>query len=505
MTNGLRIRLIRAFFIIISVYSITAFAILGVHFTVVESYKGVLDNIILEHQLIETVSNLITSYNSYFRHPNAENLETYRNNKAMIESTFLDLDNKNRSEESRVSYDGLKNTIRSVIAETDAGTTLINSENITGASLFYDEANNKYRFALENATTLVMKELDHTRELEEKMQRFYLASSTLLIAILITVIIGAFAYAISFTETVTGPLIKLTNLARDIAKGDIDLNVENNLIKKENEIGVLAESFAIMVTNLRQNIKSLDERNKDLDKLNDELAGMKLKTEFLHIINHQLRTPVSALRGYLELWKDNKFEKFSPERQAEMKKNILIASDQLASIVNSMVDALELESEGKKISLDLSDINLFDLINEIYKTNFAHGFNDKNIQFSLKGDSELLIRSDRKYLESIISNLIDNSLKYTGSGKISALILRENSNAIVKISDTGIGLTEEDKIRLFQKFVRSEEATKMSPGGSGLGLYIVKKMVDLLHGTIAVESAGRGKGTSFIVSLPIKI
>ena len=505
MANKLRQKLIKAFLVIITIFSVTAFSILITHFTVVESYKSISDNIILEYKLTQLSSVLINSYTDYFRHPINENLQTYEKAKSDIKSIFSQLDNKNRSIDSETSYEGLKNTIQSVVSETDAGISLVTSGNITGASLFYEEATKKSRFASENAATLVMNELANAEKIGENVQNLYFMISTVMIAVLIAVIIGAIIYAISFAETVTSPLTKLTTLAMDIAKGNLDLNVEKNLMQGETEIGVLAESFNTMVGSLRKNIKSLDERNKELDKLNEELAGMKLKTEFLHIINHQLRTPVSALRGYLELWRDDKFEKFSPERQAEMKLNILSASDQLASIVNGIVDALELESEGKKIVLELSDINLFSLTNEIYKTDFIHQFKEKKIEFSLEGDSDLSIKSDRKYLESIISNLLDNSVKYTHAGKVSVSIEKKEKNAIIRVSDTGIGLTEEDKIRLFQKFVRSEEAIKISPGGSGLGLYIAKKMVDLLHGKISVESSGRDKGTSFIVTLPTKI
>ncbi|MDD4931092.1 MAG: ATP-binding protein [Candidatus Colwellbacteria bacterium] len=510
MINSLRSKLIGAFLVVITVFSAAIIAILISYFTIVRSYQEVSDNIFSEYKLTKATSDLVNLYSAYFKQPTGANRLAYDSKKEEIDFLITHLDTVIINKESADNYEGLKNTIYSVIEKTDAAVIAVDKGDIIGTTALLNEANHIYSFAEANATALVMKELGFAEGLQVRIERLYLFTSVGIVILFLIIIIGCFIYSISFAKKVTSPLVELTSLAEGITKGNIKLDVKKSLMDKETEIGVLAKSFNVMVKSLRKNIDRLDKaktdleaRNEELDRLNSVLAGLKLKTEFLHIINHQLRTPISALRGYLELWRDGKFEKFAPDKQTEIKQNILIASDQLSSIVNSMVDALELEAEGKEVKLEISEIDLKKLVSDIYTADFKTQFEDKKLSFRLSSGDIPKIRSDKKYLESIIGNLIDNGLKYTNKGGIDISLSSSDKNVIIEVRDTGIGLTESDKARVFQKFVRSEEAVKLSPGGSGLGLYIAKRMVDILKGDIEVSSEGRGKGTAFVVKLPI--
>lgn len=346
------------------------------------------------------------------------------------------------------------------------------------------------------------------------------------IFILIGLVFALVIFGLLFylTTIIQNPLNKLMMGIEELGHESFDYRID---IQTKDEFGKLANSFNQMAENLKKSrdkianyskeleqkveerthdLKNakvlLEDKNQELDRINKVLKGLKLKTEFLHVINHQLRTPISAMRGYLEFWKTGKYKKFPLKKQEEIKNNIIIASDQLAGIINNMVDALELEMEEKEIKLDLKKINLKQLVEEIYKVDFKQHFQNKKIGFELNSEKEPIIQTDKNFVSTIIFNLLDNALKYTLSGKIKVRLDSNGNYAIIEVKDMGIGLTESDKTILFQKFARSEEATKISPTGSGLGLFIVKKMIEILHGEITVKSQGRNQGSTFTVKLP---
>jgi signal transduction histidine kinase len=511
MQNGIKARLTRAFLIITVAFLVANIIIIGMHYSSVEAYRRISDKMILEYKLAETTEQMISAYDTFFKNIGEETKKEYRKNADEIENIFSQLDQVIVNKQSRSDYEGLKNTIRSVIEETDAGVNGILSGDISQTSLHYDEANRLYVFVKDNTSKLLTDELKDAQELQKSATQFYIVSFIIMGLVFIVAILQNVFYFTGFIKKLTYPLLRLTGLAGLIAGGRLDLSVEENLMQEKSEIGELSKSLNLMLISLKKNIENLNKakndlksRNHELDELNKLLTGLKLKSEFLHIINHQLRTPISAMRGYLDFWKTGAVNKFSPEKQEEMKKNIIIASDQLASIVNNMIDALELEADGKEMKLDLATIDIKKFIEEIYEVDLKDSFEKKGIGFKLNAKNIPAIQSDRKYLTVIVSNLLDNALLYTLKGDVKVDVKIVKDKLEIRIKDTGIGLNEDDKIKLFQKFVRSKNAVKISPAGSGLGLYIVKRTTDILKGDIKAESEGTDKGTTFIINLPQK-
>jgi len=354
---------------------------------------------------------------------------------------------------------------------------------------------------------LSMRYLVSNTSLNERMNEIYKQIALTVIPLMVLIIL----VVVFFTVPLIRPIRGLTQAVEKIRGGDLNVKIDT---KSKDEIGQLAVNFNEMSEELKKLYETLEEKvrmrtrelenkNQELNKLNKELEGLKLKTEFLQIINHQLRTPISAIRGYLDFWKTGVYEKFPPQKQEEIKGNIISASEQLAIIVNNMIEALQLEADGSVAKLDISDIDIKGLIEEIYKVDFEKKCIEKKLFFKLNAQDVGTIQSDRKYLTAIISNLLDNAFKYTLQGGVEITIVRDNTTIEIRVKDSGIGLNEEDKLKLFQKFVRSKTAIKISPTGSGLGLYIVKKMTDILHGKINVMSNGTDQGATFIIKLPI--
>lgn len=262
-------------------------------------------------------------------------------------------------------------------------------------------------------------------------------------------------------------------------------------------------SFAIenarLYFDMEQEVK---ERTLELRQINRRLEDLlEIKSEFLDIASHQLRTPTSIIRGMLSMVIDGSAGK----RREEFIHDSFEASERLTTIINDLLEATEME--GKELSVSLKKTSLFDLLLKSINF-FQEPAEGKGLELIFKPAPNLraspLIRLDRERFRSAIDNLIDNAVKYTLQGSVTISALQTAAKATITISDTGIGLSQADIGKLFQKFTRGETASRMVPNGSGLGLFIVRKIIEAHGGKVEVESPGQGKGTTFTISLPIE-
>ena len=262
---------------------------------------------------------------------------------------------------------------------------------------------------------------------------------------------------------------------------------------------------------LRKAYRKINRYAKDLEKLNLKLENanrkfedlLKMKDEFLHITSHQLRTPLTAIRGMVSMWYEGSFDNLSKRKKKEMLKNICMSAERLNNITNDMLDALELE--GGIFKFQFKKMSLEKAIKETIST-LKYDYNKKGLylNFEMKNKKDLLISAEPNYARQIFSNLIDNACKYTNKGGIDISVKKSGKYAKITIKDTGIGVGKKDQKRIFQKFVRSKEAIAENVSGSGLGLFIVKKIVKAHYGKIEFYSEGKGKGSTVEVYLPIK-
>jgi signal transduction histidine kinase len=252
----------------------------------------------------------------------------------------------------------------------------------------------------------------------------------------------------------------------------------------------------------------LEKINKKLEdevekRTKDIVALSQIKTEFLRIVNHQLRTPVSIVKSMLSMIIEGSIK----EKEIKGCLNEIYSSvERLESILDDLLTAQELV--GTKPTLNLSFCNLEELILKVIEK-FSVSAQQKNLSLSFEKEGQLpkLILLDKDKVEKILKKLIDNAIFYTEKGeiKIKTQIVKKDKKEFIQIfvKDTGIGITDDDKKHLFKIFSRGKEAEKIHPNGSGLGLYIVNEYVKLHKGKIEVESEGRNKGTTFIVNLPV--
>lgn len=241
---------------------------------------------------------------------------------------------------------------------------------------------------------------------------------------------------------------------------------------------------------------------KNLEIANEHLRVLdKQKSDFVSIASHQLRSPVTAITGYSSMLIEGTYGTL-PLNVIEVLGKVYQSSRNLAVIIDDFLTISHIE-QGK-MTYKFETVEMKKII-EALIDEFLPVANDKGlfIHFTTDGYDEYNITGDFGKIRQVLSNLVDNAIKYTISGGIEIRITKDFAlrKTRIMVKDTGIGLSKESISALFQKFSRAKEVQKVYTDGSGIGLYIGQELVKAHHGRIWVESEGEGKGASFFVEL----
>ncbi len=300
---------------------------------------------------------------------------------------------------------------------------------------------------------------------------------------------------------VVRPLEALRRGVERIGKGDLDHRLD---LKTGDEIEILADEFNEMAKHLRDAYTGLEdkvvERTQELTIANEKLGeASQLKSQFLANVNHELRTPVSAIIGYAHLVLRATEGQIS-RLQRENLKDLLRNAERLLNQIDSLLEFSKIEAG--KVEVHLEPVKVNEVIQGAIST----------IEPTLNGGSVRIVReiapgipalnTDREKLRQIILNLLDNAVKFTERGEIKISASQQNGSFKLAVSDTGIGIGKEDLNEIFEEFHRGDSSSTKNFRGTGLGLAIVKQFVNLLGGEVAVESEV-GKGSVFTVTLPL--
>jgi signal transduction histidine kinase len=247
---------------------------------------------------------------------------------------------------------------------------------------------------------------------------------------------------------------------------------------------------------LRKEVASLKRQNDELVQLN------KSKDEFIAITSHQLRTPATGVKQYLGLLLEGYSDPLT-ENQKVLLQKAYDNNDRQLNIVDDILRVAQIDLEKIILRKAATDINkLVEDGISVLKEKFNRL--EQKVQFKKKNDP-IEASVDKKQFQLVIENLLENAANYTpDGGNIDIETSVENGAAIIKIADSGIGIDSEDFSKLFQKFSRIQNQFSNAVSGTGLGLYFCKKIVELHHGTIQVEST-LNRGTTFTITVPVKL
>jgi PAS domain S-box-containing protein len=285
-----------------------------------------------------------------------------------------------------------------------------------------------------------------------------------------------------------------------ITKNGLSIPVElsSRVIEYDGKTAILA--LARDITERKRAERKLNEYANELAKANEELKSLdKMKDEFLSNVSHELKTPLTSIKGYSNIIYEETLGKLNDEQKKTMN-TIVRNSERLRRIVESLIYMSM--SQAGKIEYSFEPVQISKVIDDaIEDTNFE--INKKGLILN-KNVSENIpqINGDKAKLTDMLTNLLDNATKFTSSGgEITVEAFEEDEHIHIKVTDTGVGIPEDLIPYLFQRFYQIDSSIRRKYGGTGLGLYICKLIVDAHYGNIWIDSI-EGKGTTVHVKLP---
>ncbi|ADC51737.1 two-component sensor histidine kinase [Alkalihalophilus pseudofirmus OF4] len=285
------------------------------------------------------------------------------------------------------------------------------------------------------------------------------------------------AVIVSFylSKRLTNPIMKAQELTREIASGRLDVDVPISTSK--DEVSILLSDISIMAISLKE---YRDERQ-----------------QFLTNISHDLRTPLTYIKGYSALLKDQQLE---PPVVKEQSNIIYQEASRMEHLVQDLFHLMKYEEGSFHLDVERTDLKgFFDQIQTKLKLDI------QSKQLNLKvhaANDDMYVAIDRGQFERAVMNLLSNAIRHTQpGGEINVALTRETQRCMIEIRDNGTGIPEKDLDRIWERFYRVDSSRSTKLGGSGLGLAITKEIIHLHHGLISVSSK-MGEGTTFIIEIP---
>ncbi|MES2526988.1 MAG: HAMP domain-containing sensor histidine kinase [Bdellovibrionota bacterium] len=294
------------------------------------------------------------------------------------------------------------------------------------------------------------------------------------------------------------PIILMTSHAERIFSAEKIIE----MFSRTGSISILERPFRIvtLLATVRLAMKTRQRQYQVRDLMKQQELAVNQRDEFLSIASHELKTPMTSLKLQVQTRKKllERGDKsvFDPDKVTSLIEITDRQVNRISRLVDDMLDISRIVNG--KLSLNLEEVELRQLVMEVYK-NLAHEFETADCDVTFRMEEEILVRCDRYRMEQVITNLFSNAIKYGACKPVTVSMVRENNHAVVSVTDSGMGIAEENYDRIFDRF---ERATGGSISGLGLGLYITKQILDMHKGTISVKST-LGKGSTFTFKIPL--
>lgn len=300
------------------------------------------------------------------------------------------------------------------------------------------------------------------------------SSRLTLINVLILTSIFTIVDALRRKYTVERPVKRILNATHRLTEGDFSVRIEPlHGINSNNELDLIINNLNTMA---------------------EELGGIEtLRSDFIASVSHELKTPLAVIQNYATMMQSTAL---TEEKRIEYAKTISDASRKFSELVTNILKLNKLDNQ--QIYPEVSEYNLSEQLRECL-LNFESVWEKKSLIIETDIDEDVCIKADAELLFLVWNNLISNAVKFTGDGgKILVSLKQSNGGAIIKVSDTGCGIAPEVRGRIFEKFYQGDNSHSVQ--GNGLGLALVKRVVDITGGEISVEST-LGQGSTFTVKL----
>jgi len=315
----------------------------------------------------------------------------------------------------------------------------------------------------EKILSLHWKQLNGDNQLNSELYSYFkdnIYRAIIFSALLVIFFIIVLSFILS--KKITRPIIEIKNAALDVAQGNYQQNIKS---KGDDELTELIEAFNLM--------------SRKLLKLE------KIRKESTSDLAHELRTPLTTIKGYLEALEDGKM-KADQQTIKEMQEE----SQRMAILVEKLNEFAN--AQNKIFNLNEEKLNLTPIIKKIIKQQNGY-INKKNIDLKLELESKLYVKGDKDSLFQIFNNIIENAIKYNKiNGKIVIRNAIDKDNLIIQIKDSGIGISKENLPYIFERFYRADKSRNSKNQGTGIGLAVVKELMDAHQGKIEVESGESG-------------
>jgi signal transduction histidine kinase len=245
--------------------------------------------------------------------------------------------------------------------------------------------------------------------------------------------------------------------------------------------------------------REVERQTRELKQANEDLTKLdKAKSDFISIASHQLRTPLTAIKGFASMILEGSYGRTTKVVSDKLEK-IYESAERLIRLVNDLLDLSHME--GGKMEFNFEKISLTQMVKSVAEELDIQAQKKKlKLTVSLP-EREIFVKADEQKLRQVVMNLIDNAVKYTEKGKVDVAIKEMEGKVLFSVKDTGMGMKPEELTSLFQKFVRGSEASHYHTEGAGIGLYVARQLIEAHQGRAWAESAGEGQGSTFFVEM----
>ena len=280
-----------------------------------------------------------------------------------------------------------------------------------------------------------------------------------------------------------------------------DETTQNFLTQLGQQLGIALQNLD-QYTNLQTLSGQLQARQAEIESKNQDLERAdQMKSEFLANMSHELRTPLNAIIGFSELLQEQFYGPLN-KQQDDYLGNIRTAGEHLLGLINDILDLSKIEAG--RMELDREEVNLPQVL-ESSITIVKEKAHNNGVQLRVDAGDTGTIAADARKLKQILFNLLSNAVKFTPyGGAVSVTAHTDGDGVAIAVTDTGVGISAEDQPKLFREFTQVDGSLTRRHEGTGLGLALTKRLVELHGGTISVRSA-IGEGSTFTVRLPLGV